>query len=613
MKVKLSLRIKTPNGRTRLVLLKKNEVIIGRDNSCDVKIVDPEISRRHACLRMLSVEKITISDLGSSNGTYLKNSPITRETRISPGTIIRLGNSFITVEIQGGMKSQGFDMVIPKSDYQSISHYLENNLAFFSVNGKMLLDFFNDLLSPASSRLNSELALSKIVDILDADNGLFLVKRSSGDTERAIWAKKDETVHYPSGVVDTVGEYGNCIVLPGTSAAAYESVLKKKTIGSFVCAAGVDSGFIRVVVYLDRSTGRKAFDADDLNLLCHLAQLCAISVTKNINHNLLERKLNGLETERSKWFSVLTTKGEFPVPSTNKKIQQLLFIAMRVGRSDRHVFIHGDHGTGRSLLAQRIHVFSDRKDLPFISMDALSMPRDRISDVLFGSDDDTAGPGLMEQAHSGTLYIQEITAVPLDLQKQLAAALNNGYISRHDDTKRTAVSVRLIVSSNVHPEKMASESAFDPDLLALTYPTVFFVPSLKERNEDILSLAKHFLRDYLPSNRSVPDFNPQAAELLIQHPWHGNISELRNAMCFTAAVCRENEIQIGDLPHTLLDQPVSAAPKNLDLRRQLDTLETNLILLALERNRNIVTKAAKALGLSESTLRYRMQRLKIEV
>lgn len=613
MKVSINLRIKAPNSRTHNVLLEKNEVIIGRDASCDVRIVDPEVSRRHAALRIESPDKIIIKDLGSSNGTYIKNSPITGEKRISPETTIRMGNSFITIEIKGEIKSQGFDMVVTPSAYLPMSEILEKDLDFFSSKTKDLLSLFDDLLSFSFSKIRSSLILSKIMGILGADNGIVVLKRSESDTEKAILAQKGEIVHYPSSILEAVGERADCIVLPEVDSKEYVTDLGKKGIGSLICAAGVNSGLIRVVIYLDRSVGKKIFSKNDLGILCHLARIYAATVTYNVDQKIQERKLSGYEAERLHFFGELATETDISTSSSNKKVQQLMFIAMRVGQSDRHVFIHGEHGSGRLTLAKRIHVFSNRKEGPFIFMDALSTPRDRIREVLFGGEEKDTSPGLLERAQEGTLYIQEISAVPLDIQKELAGVLSNEYSSESDNQRRLYTSVRLIVSSSVHPDKTIADSTFNSNLLDLTYPTVLFVPSLKERNEDILSLAKHFLREYLPSNCAMPDFNPQAVELLVRYPWPGNITELRDTMSYTAAVCRERELQIGDLPYKLREHPSVTASKNLGLRQQLDTLETNLILGALERNRKIVTKAAKSLGLSESTLRYRMQRLKIEV
>ncbi len=614
MSIALRLRIKSPNGKQKTVVVQKEEIIIGRDSVCDIKINDPEISRRHASLKMYSVERITLTDLGSSNGTYLRNSPITQETRIAPGTIVRLGNSFITIEIQGGFQSQSFDLIVSSDEYQPLSHFLDMTSTTLDLNEQRLFDCFNDMLANQAGLTNLELLLNGVADTLNAENGLIVVNPHAGQSERAIRAVRGDVVHYPGTIFETVTEHGSCILLPSFASTRNDNPLKKIGVGSAICSAMSDSGTIRGTIYLDRGTEFPLFNQKDLNTLCHLAKLCAIAVSRDLKQLEMQRKIEGLQSEREKWFTALITKGDPPVQSQNRKYQQQLFIAMRVGRSENHVFIHGEQGTGRSLMAQRVHVYSERAREPFLKFDCTEAARDRIQEILFGTEiTDRSTPGLLELAHSGTLYLEEITALSKDVQGRIAQSLKDGWLTRENGSQKIAISPRIIVSSSVHPENMASETAFHPNLLEITYPTVFLLPNLKERYEDILPLARHFLRMFLPSNRPIPDFNPKTAELMVRYGWPGNIRELKDTMRFSAAVCRENEIQIGDLPHRILEQPSTAAPSSLNLREQMDALETNLILIAMERNRNIVTKAARSLGLSESTLRYRMQRLNINL
>lgn len=614
MSIAFRLRIKSPNGKQKTVVVQKEEVIVGRDNACDIKINDPEISRRHASLKLYSVDRMTLTDLGSSNGTYLRNSPITQETRISPGTIVRLGNSFITIEIQGGFQCQVFDHGVSNDEYQSISHFLDHSSTTFESYEQHLFDCFSDLISTHAGIANPELMINRIADVLSAENGLIVLNPSGIEAGRAIRVTRGDIVHYPGNIFDAVLAHGNCILLPSFATTQNDNPLKKMGIGSAMCSAIVESGKSIGAIYLDRGADQDLFNQNDLNILCHLAALSAIRITHDLRDLDIQRKLRGLESERNKWFDALSTRGEPPVQSQNRKYQQVLFIAMRLGRSNNHVFILGESGTGRSMLAQRVHVYSDRADEPFLSFNCLEPPRDRIPEILFGLDNrDHSDAGLLESAHGGTLYLQEITALSIEIQSRIARCLDDGWLTRENGSQKIAINTRIIVSSNVRPENMASETAFHPDLLAKTYPSVLHLPNLKDRQEDILPLAKYFLRAFLPNNRSIPDFNPKTAELMVRYNWPGNIEELKDTMRFTAAVCRENEVQIGDLPHKILEQPTSAAPSNLNLREQMDALETDLILIAMERNKNIVTKAAKALGLSESTLRYRMQRLQINL
>ncbi len=502
MGIAFRLRIKAPNGKQKTTVVQKEEIIIGRDSVCDIKINDPEISRRHASLKLYSVDRMTLTDLGSSNGTYLRNSPITQETRIAPGTIVRIGNSFITIEIQGGFQCQSFDLVVSNDEYQPLSHFLDMASTTFDLAEQRLFDCFNDILSNQAGLANPELLLNRVADALNAENGLIVLNPQAGQSERSFRAIRGEIVHYPGTIFETITDHGSCILLPSFATTQNDNPLKKMGIGSAICSAMFDSGTIRGAIYLDRGTEFPMFNQNDLNKLCHLAKLCAVAVSRDLKQMELQRKIQGLQSERDKWFTALTTKGDPPVQSQNRKYQQQLFIAMRVGRSENHVFIHGEQGTGRSLMAQRVHVYSERSKEPFLKFECMEAARDRIQEILFGTEGaDQTIPGLLELAHSGTLYLEEVTALPKDLQGRIAQSLKDGWLIRENGSQKIAINTRIIVSSSVHPENMASETAFHPDLLEKTYPTVFLLPNLKERHEDILPLARHFLRMFLPSNK----------------------------------------------------------------------------------------------------------------
>jgi DNA-binding NtrC family response regulator len=613
MEFTLNLQIKPPVGKVKNVAIKKNEVIIGRDKSCDIRLTDPEVSRRHACLRVLASDNIIIADMGSSNGTYVKNSPITRETRITPGTIIRMGNSFITVEVKDAFKCEYFQAMIPDTAFVKTDDILGKTVPVNFSDSARFFDCISDLLFHESDRFSPERVLNKVADAMQAYNGVLTMNADLSGVDMVMRAVRQESIHIPEGVIDRIFENGDCFMLCSKPHSDKRDPLRKKGIGSAIGAPGIISGKTLMAVYLTRSIDQVRFTQDDLGVLCHLTQLCAQSLSNDKNQVLITKKLKGLETERQRLFETQTVKSDSRIPGSNKKFQQLLFTAMRVGRSDRHVFICGSQGSGRSFLAQRIHSSSPRSDEPFLSVNCLSLSRNMISEILFGSDDSPDAMGVLEQADGGTLYLREITALPFPVQNRLSEVLRTGFLTKPNGSKKIPVSVRVIVSSNIHPEKPAFEHSFDRELVKLTSSALLSVPPLSEHSEDIIPLAKHFLRQFLPKNRPVPEFHTQAADLLVSYTWPGNIAELRNAMCYTAAACTENDIQIGDLLPSILEVSSSASPKNLNLRQQLDMLETNLIRIALERNRSIVTKAAESLGLSESTLRYRMQRLKITV
>lgn len=614
MSLSFRMRIRLPSGRQKSVLLKKKEVIIGRDSACDVKINDPEISRRHALLKVPASENITITDLGSSNGTYLRNSPITQETRIAPGTIIRMGNTYFSIETSGGITTENVELTVSESEYQPVQNLLKIQDNVADLQDHRLFDLFNDMVSFNAGLRNIELFLNRIADVLQAENGLIMLDPRRAAGERAIRVVRGDKLYVPENVLNCIMENGKCLMFPSFAMNEKNNPLVKTGTGSAMAVPLKDDRVVRGVIYLDRSPQIQPFSQLELRRLCRIGQIGAASLDREMEYQTMARRLEGLETERKRWFSAITTKGEPPVPTKNRKFQQLLFVAMRMGRTDRHVLLIGEPGTGRSLIAQRIHTFSERKNAPFITLDTLGPPREILAEMLFGTEDkDKVTTGLLAQAHGGTLFIREITALPPDIQSRLAEALTEGMFTPEGSSQKIATSVRLIAATDVDHRRFVAEHAFHPVLIDLLEASSLDIPSLSERPEDILPLARHYLRHYLPSNRAVMEFASETAELMIRYPWPGNMNELEDSMRYTASVCIEEQVHIGDLPSRLRDQPTPFTPDSLNLREQMDNLETNLIRVALERNNQVVTRAARDLGLSESTLRYRMQRLNIKM
>lgn len=612
MSLSYRLRIKLPSGRQKSITLKKKHVTIGRDSSCDVKINDPEISRNHACLKIHPNEEVSITDLGSSNGTYLRNSPITQETVVSPGTIVRMGNTYLSVEVRGGITVDAINLPVSDNEYLNVTSLKKISHQSEAISGKHYWELCADLVQNNAGLKNLQLLLTRIAEIMDGENGTIIMNSVNANGEKASRVIRGDRLVLPLNILDEIQKSGKSFIFPSYAMNDKTNELMSQGTGSAICCPIVNDNNNFGVVYLDRSPQKQAFETADLKTLWKIAQVCGLAIQKELDNQNLNRKIEGLESERKRWFNALETKGEPPTPTQNRRFQQLLFIAMRMGRTDQHVLLKGGQGAGRTLIAQRIHAYSDRKNAPFVTLDCLDPPREILPEILFGSDvEEKISSGLLAQAHSGSLFIRELTALPFELQERLAEALSSGLFVPEGSSQKTATSVRLIASTDVDPERTHASHAFHPDLMDILKIATLEIPSLSLRPEDILPLAKHFLRVYLPSNRTVMDFSPETAELMIRYSWPGNISEMKDCMRYVASVCVEQEVHIGDLPKRLREQPAPAVPDNLNLREQMDQLEVNLIRIALDRNKQVVTRAASALGLSESTLRYRMQRLKI--
>ncbi|MCD4653665.1 FHA domain-containing protein, partial [bacterium] len=254
MSLSFRLRLKLPNGRQKSVVLKKDTVSIGRDSSCDVKINDPEISRNHACLTLYSIEDMFIKDMGSSNGTYLRNSPITQKTRIAPGAIIRMGNTYLSIEVSGGFSVETFSLPVSDAEYQKFASIFEPENKSKSSQEQLLLELFDDLIISDAGIQNLELLLNRIAAFLKAENGLILLDSEGAKGKRAVRITRGDKLYIPENIINTIQESGKCIILPSFAMDKNHNQLLNVGTGSAICAPFSKKDSIKGVIYLERST-----------------------------------------------------------------------------------------------------------------------------------------------------------------------------------------------------------------------------------------------------------------------------------------------------------------------------------------------------------------------
>ena len=300
--------------------------------------------------------------------------------------------------------------------------------------------------------------------------------------------------------------------------------------------------------------------------------------------------------------------------------------AARIAASDiRAVMIRGEHGSGKKTTARSIHFQSKRCGHPFIEINCLAMPAMLLESDLFGyergafTDAGQRKPGILDQAGGGTVYLEEIEALPLPLQGRLAKFIETGTFQRFGGKRDIAVDVRIIGSTRIDPEQLPGLN-FNPDLLQRLNLAGIQLPRLTERPGDIAPLAKKFAIDLGPTaGKKIEGLAPEAEKLLLEYHWPGNIRELRNVI-ERAVILAENElIHPSDL-RILAAETAPAPPvkeERLDpgaktLTQMVDELEQKTVMAALEQTGDNQVQAAKLLGVTRDILRYRMKRYRIK-
>jgi DNA-binding NtrC family response regulator len=307
----------------------------------------------------------------------------------------------------------------------------------------------------------------------------------------------------------------------------------------------------------------------------------------------------------------------------SQKMTELRHFISTVAPSDARVLILGESGTGKELVAGALHSLSQRRNANYVRINCAAIPETLLESELFGHEKGAFTGALkqklgrVEEADGGTIFLDEIADMSRPLQAKLLRFLEDGTFNRVGGTQELRVNVRLIAATNRDIIEAIRQDQFREDLFHRLNVVQFRLPSLRERGEDVLLLAEHFLQ-YFDSamNKHVKQISRPARQKLMSHHWPGNVRELRNVIERALILESTAEIQPASLPDFQLEARLhkGGAPKasgNESLDEILANFERELITAMLEQNHFSLSKTAEQLKISRHALRYRMQRLNI--
>ncbi|MFC1490312.1 sigma-54-dependent transcriptional regulator [Candidatus Latescibacterota bacterium] len=304
----------------------------------------------------------------------------------------------------------------------------------------------------------------------------------------------------------------------------------------------------------------------------------------------------------------------------SSKMQEVLNLAGRVAETKASILLRGESGTGKEVVARAIHYASLRKDEPFVAFNVAALPSTLIESELFGHEKgaftgaDQVRIGRFEQAKKGTLFIDEIGDVPLEVQTKFLRVLQENTFERLGGNVPIKTDIRVIAATHKDIESMISEGTFREDLYYRLNVVTITIPPLRERKDDIPPLCRHFLRKSAEENgKDVDDFSRETFDALMKYHFPGNVRELENVVARAVILARGKQITLDDLPDSIFTDEVSSVSAVAgSLEEQVEVLEKNSIRAELRKCGGNQSKTARNLKLTERKLRYKIQKYDIE-
>ncbi len=493
--------------------------------------------------------------------------------------------------------------------------------------GRGLLDSVSRLLDSLSD--SGELtrrAMRLAVEQLDAERGvLLLVDEKSGALLPVVEqgavdaATRDQAMTYSRQVVARVAASGDSLLIPDAKSdpAGLSASMVGLRLRSIVCVPLYGAGRVVGAVYLDDSRRSLAFSDADRALLEGFAHLVTIALEKSRGqeeerrrHERLAGENVALRAEAGVRFQTENFVG------LSAAMQKVLALAERAAQTATTVLITGENGTGKERIARIIHHQGRRASGPFVSVNCGAIPQTLLESELFGILPSVATgvrerEGRFVQAHGGTLFLDEIGDMPLPQQVALLTALSTREITPVGGGKPISVDVRIIAATNQDLRRKIEEGSFREDLYYRLNVLPIEVPPLRERKADVPALARSFAAHFAKQqDRDVPDLAPDFLAALMQSDWPGNVRELQNYVERVMAMTPGRVLHPRPMPRDLESRGTRPRPaRGGKLRDHFVELEREIIEEALLRSEGNKSKAARELGMTEQTLRYRLKKL----
>jgi transcriptional regulator with GAF, ATPase, and Fis domain len=580
---------------------------IGRDPRNELPAADSSVSREH-CVIFREGDGFFIRDLDSHNGTKVNDLRVQQQP-LKHGDYIAVGKTvlqFLT----------GEDIIfedLPADDTVTVTlNHLSAQLAAADQGALLrvssMLHSFHAMYRGRSSSVKSQLEsylLSLILDVIPANRGAILLYEETLDEPSSFsvdsqQAQPHRPVTISPKLVKRVLSEGCGLVVEGASQGA--AAAPDTPPHSLLLAPLVIRGEACGLIYLEGH----AFSESHLQLLVAVAQVASMAMENAFHVEWLEAENQRLEAELYPDHHMI---GESAL------LRDLQRNIARAAQANATVLILGETGTGKELVARAIHQNSPRSGKPFVAVNCAALPETLLESELFGFEKGSftgavaQKKGKLELAEGGTVFLDEIGEVPLQIQVKLLRVLQERQLERVGGTQPVKLDIRLVAATNRNLEEEVRAGRFRPDLYYRLNVVTLKTPALRDRVSDIVPLAMHFAARFgQQCARRISGISPEAQAYLSQYEWPGNIRELENALERAVVLGTDDIIRLEDLPESIreISKP-AAVSRTIPLQDAIDDAKRGAITRAFEQSRGDHTTAAKALGVHPNYL-YRLMR-----
>ncbi len=374
-----------------------------------------------------------------------------------------------------------------------------------------------------------------------------------------------------------------------------------------------ETNVIIITGYGEIKDAVRAMEKGALNYLLKPLDITELKIlTKQTQQNYTIKKERDFHREKMK----VLVKGKItPILFRSLLMAEILKQCEEVAKTDSTILLESESGTGKGLFALYLHQISKRSDGPFIDIDCTTIPEALLESELFGyepgafTDAKKRKEGLIELAHKGTIFLDEISSLPLVLQGKLLKVIETKSFRKLGGKKEITADVRVIVATNTNLLELVNNNLFRKDLYYRISTFPIRLPPLRQRKEDIIPLAEHFFQEVKREyHKDLDGIEPEALDLLLNYDWPGNVRELKNTIEKAIIVARDRMVRKEDIQLEPLKIKPSPTYESLPYEEALVGFEKEMIESALNRANGNQTRAAQSLGISRNFLIRRMKK-----